>query len=502
MRRCAHRRRYPCRMARLHLVWLVALVTSFGPPALAQQAEGTPRRPNILFAMADDWGWPHAGALGDRVAATATFDRIAREGVLFDHAWVSSPSCTPSRNAILTGQQFWRLGEGANLHSTLDVALPNFMTLLGEAGYEVGHWRKAWGPGDWKAGGYESDPCGPGSTFDAFLARRDPDKPFCFWLGTSDPHRGYEAGSGKRSGIDLAQIELPACWPDREEVRSDVADYYFEVQRWDRDVGEALRLLQAKGALDDTIVVMTGDHGMPFPRGKGNLYDLGARVPLAVRWGRIGAPGRTDPRFVSLTDLAPTFLAAAGVAVPDAMTGRSLLPSLLAAAPLPIDPEDFVAFGRERHTPAQTLPSLVGYPSRAIRTRDWLLILNLEPERWPAGVPDGATHPIARFADCDDGPTKQLLAAGRDDPALARSWQLCLDKRPAVELYDCRTDRWQVHDLAADPEHAATVAALRARLEQYLAATGDPRFTDVPVRFDDYPYRAAYLKKRLEQGGR
>lgn len=481
---------------------VVGLLFALAALLPAQDDREPPRRPNILFAMADDWGWPHAGALGDRVVATPTFDRLAREGVLFDHAWVSSPSCTPSRNAILTGQQFWRLGEGANLHSTLDVAQPNFMVLLREAGYEIGHWRKAWGPGDFTAGGYESSPCGPESTLAAFLAGRDPAKPFCFWFGTSDPHRGYARHSGRDSGIDLAAIELPPFWPDCEEVRSDVADYYFEVQRWDRDVGEALRQLEAAGVLADTIVVMTGDHGLPFPRGKGNLYDLGARVPLAVRWGRIARPGRTESRFVSLTDLAPTFLAAAGCAVPEAMTGTSLLPVLTATEPSAPEPRDCVVFGRERHTPAQAMPSLVGYPARAIRTRDWLLILNLAPDRWPAGVPDGATHPIARFSDCDDGPTKQLLAAARGAPELERSWQLCFGKRPAVELYDCRADPWQVHDLAGDPARAATVAALRARLEAVLAATGDPRSTGAPVLFDGYPYRAAYLQKHLDKQGR
>ena len=110
--------------------------------------------PNILFCIADDWGWPHGGVYGDQVVQTPAFDRIAQEGVLFDHTFVSSPSCTPSRNAILTGQYHWRLEEGANLWSTLDIKFPVFPLLLEDAGYHVGHWRKCWGPGDIKAGGY------------------------------------------------------------------------------------------------------------------------------------------------------------------------------------------------------------------------------------------------------------------------------------------------------------------------------------------------------------
>ncbi|MGE3966333.1 MAG: sulfatase [Planctomycetota bacterium] len=473
--------------------WLyIAIALAVGGMLDAQHDARTIRRPNILFAVADDWGWPHAGALGDDVVATPNFDRIAREGVMFDHAFVSSPSCTPSRNAMLTGQHFWRLGEGANLHSTLDVAHPTFIDVLRDSGYQVGHWRKAWGPGDFRAGGRETDPCGPASSFDAFLAGRNPEQPFCFWLGTSDPHRDYEPGSGTRSGIDSRKVRVPACWPDREVVRSDIADYYFEVQRWDRDVGAALQLLEENGLLEDTLVVVTGDHGMPFPRGKGNLYDLGARVPLAMRWRGITEPGRTDSALVSLTDLAPTFLAVAGVAIPPVMTGMSLLPRLADPASKQVS-RDHAIFGRERHVPAQSAPSLVGYPARAIRTADWLFILNLEPDRWPAGVPEGATHPMRSFADCDNGPTKRVIAGGREDPELAPFHAACFGKRPSHELYDCRADPDQMRNLAGDPEHGEMLAALHERLRAELSASGDPRFSTTAVLFDEYPYRAPYL---------
>jgi arylsulfatase A-like enzyme len=222
-------------------------------------------RPNVLFCMADDWGWPHAGVYGDEVVKTPSFDRIAKEGVLFEHAFVSSPSCTPCRNSILTGQQFYRLGQGANLHGVLNVKHPNFMFRFRDAGYEIGHWRKALGKFDFRPGGYTEHPCGPTNTFKNFMRKRDKTKPFCFWFGTGDPHRAYKKGSGRKSGIPVDKIHVPAFLPDNEVVRSDVADYYFEVQRWDRDVGAAMRLLEEAGELDNTIVIMTGDHGFPFP---------------------------------------------------------------------------------------------------------------------------------------------------------------------------------------------------------------------------------------------
>lgn len=483
--------------------WLIAVALGLGASlALAEEAEEpVGDRPNILFALADDWGWPHAGVYGDNVVKTPTFDRLAREGVLFEHAFVSSPSCTPSRNAILTGQQFYRLEEGASLHSTLDIKFPNFMYLLREAGYEIGHWRKAWGPGVFQTGGYTESPCGPASSFEEFMGRRETGKPFCFWFGTSDPHRGYKPGSGRKSGMEVDAIRVPGFFPATDVVRSDIADYYFEVQRWDREVGEALRLIEAEGELENTVIVMTGDHGMPFPRCKGNLYDMGVRVPLAIRWGAKVSPERQVSDFVSLTDLAPTFLEAAGLDAPAAMTGRSLLSVLTSGKEGRVEPaRNGVVFGRERHTPAQKMPSMDGYPARGLRTDRWLLILNLEPARWPAGVPTGATHPMNTYSDCDNGPSKSAILSNRTEPPFAECYQHCFALRPAAELYDCRTDPDQIANLADEPEHAETLAALRKRLTAYLAGTRDPRFTyDVPVEFNTYPYHAGYLKTYLEE---
>jgi N-sulfoglucosamine sulfohydrolase len=456
----------------------------------------TPVPPNILFCVADDWGWPHAGVYSDPVVRTPVFDRIAKEGVLFDHAFVSSPSCTPSRNAILTGQYHWRLEEGANLWSTLDIKFAVFPLLLEEAGYHVGNWRKCWGPGDIKAGGYSDKYPGgkqyPGG-FAQFLEERPEGKPFCFWLGSSDPHRPYERNSGKASGMDLSKIRMPTFYPDAHEIRSDIADYYFEVQRFDSDCGAAISLLEKAGEIENTVIVMTGDHGMPFPRCKSNLYDWGVRVPLALRWGVRGKPGRRVSDFVSFVDFAPTFLEVAGTEIPHQMSGRSLLPILESERSGRIErSRDFVIFGKERHVPAQESPDMGGYPCRGIRTDDFLYIRNFFPERWPAGVPEGATHPIGRFADCDDGPTKYFLMKHRDDPEVKRFFDLAFAKRSAEELYDLGKDPDQVNNVAGKPEYSQIKSALAARLRNELNATSDPRVLGGEVLFDEYPYRAKY----------
>ncbi len=440
-------------MSRALSCLIIAVLTSVSPAFAAE-------RPNILLCVADDWGWPHAGAYGDAVVQTPAFDRLAREGVLFEHAFVSAPSCTPSRNALLTGQQFYRLGQGANLQSTLDVAHPNFMRLMEQAGYRIGHWRKVWGPGVFEAGGYKDHPAGPDMSFEAFMKQRPKDEPFCFWFGASDPHRPYKTGSGVAGGIGVSKIRVPAFLPDDETVRSDIADYYFEVQRWDRDVARAIELLEQAGELENTIIVMTGDNGMPFPRCKGNLYDFGSRAPLAIRWVPLLRNDDTKPGD---------------------------------------DPWSQVVMGRERHAAAQAMPSLVGYPSRAIRTDHYLYIMNLEPDRWPAGVPDGATHPIGQFTDCDDGPTKRFILEHRDDRNHLRFYELCFARRPAEELYDVRADPHQVHNLAAKSEHRETMLRLRDQLTRYLRDTGDPRFTGQPVKFDEHPYRDERIHRRIRE---
>lgn len=452
-------------------------------------------QPNFLLCMADDWGWPHAGALGDPVVQTPTFDQLASEGILFEHAYVSSPSCTPSRNAVLTGQYHWRLGQGANLHSTLDVSIPVYPLLLEEAGYFVGRWRKCWGPGKLEPGGYiDTNPGGPKfDSFRDFIDQRPDDQPFCFWLGSSDPHRAYKLNSGKESGMNLDDIVVPDFYPNEEIIRSDIADYYFEVQRFDRDCGEAIELLREIGEIENTIIVMTGDHGMPFPRCKSNLYDMGVRVPLAIRWGEIKNPGREVRDFISFTDFAPTFLELAGVPLPEAMTGISLSPILKSKKDGWVtDYRQSVIFGKERHVPAQLAPSIAGYPCRSIRTEKWQYIYNFFPQRWPAGVSEGASHPMNNFPDCDGGPTKHYLMTLKDDPDYGKYYDWSFDQRPQEELYDMDNDPFQLVNLAGNPDYVEIRVELKDKLFQQLKDSEDPRVVGGGEEFDGYPYRAGY----------
>ena len=448
-------------------------------------------RPHILFAIADDWGWPHAGAYGDPVVKTPTFDRLAKEGVLFHHAYISSPSCTPSRGAILTGQWHWRLEGAGNLWSVFPDKFTTYPEQLAEAGYATGHSGKAWGPGRPETKNREL----AGKRykgFRKFLSDRDKSSPFCYWLGSSDPHRPYKLGSGKESGMDIDKVVVPGCFPNVDEVRSDVADYYFEVQRFDALVGDALKALEEIGELDNTIVLMTGDHGMPFPRCKSNLYDTGTRVPLAVRWGNEIKAGREVTDFVSTTDLAPTFLSLAGIDIPAEMTGRNLSTLLQSEKSGRVQTDwNSIIFGKERHVPSQEAPDMGGYPSRGLRTDDYLLIRNIRPDRWPNGTPDfeHAAIPGTWYGDTDNGPTKTYIVENRDKDSMHRAkYELCFAKRPVYELYDLRKDPEQLENVAGQSGYTEIQQKLQTELTARLKATDDPRVVESNIDFDSYPY--------------
>lgn len=459
----------------------IAIGAVLGVPA-ARADTDAPRKPNILFAFADDWGYGHAGVFGDTVVQTPTFDRVAREGVLFPNAFTSSPSCSPSRAAVLAGQHFWRLGTTANLSSIFPGTVPVYPDLIAEqGGYFVGHMHKGWGPG--RVADRDGNPAGPSfGSFAQFLKSRPEGQPFCFWFGSRDPHRtarGNGAALRKSMGIDPAAVVVPPMLPDGDAVREDIAEYYGQVQRFDSDVGELLRLLDERGELDNTLVVVSSDHGWPFPRGKANLYDAGARVPLAVRWpAGTGTPGRVVTDFVSLPDLAATFLEAGGVTVPGQMTARSILPLLTSDAGGRIDPtRDHVLTGRERHTLAQERGNSGGYPMRAIRSDRFLYIRNYRSERWPAGTPDYENAQIKRawLGDTDNGQAKFHMWANRNHPDVRPLYDLAFAKRPTEELYDIEKDPHQFHNVAADPTYAEALRELADRLTRALRQTGDPR---------------------------
>ena len=343
------------------LLLLLSCSRNAGPP------------PNILFIFADDWGRfasvyheLEGGNTINSVVNTPNFDRISKEGVLFTNAHVNAPSCTPCRSALLSGQYFYRTGEGAFLfYGKWDPEIPTYPLILEENGYHIGYTYKVWSPGTPRDAPYGGDrtryqPAGvnfnrfsqsvashitaEGGTieegkqllydeimanFDAFLADREPGQPFCYWFGPTNTHRQWIQGSGKDYwGIDPDDLEgkMPKAWPDIPEIREDAADYLGEVHAVDASIGLFVDRLREMGELDNTLLVISGDHGIPgFPRAKTNIYEIGTAVSLAVIWPDKVRGERVVHDFVNLMDLAPTFLEAAGIEPPEVMTGKSLI---------------------------------------------------------------------------------------------------------------------------------------------------------------------------------
>ncbi len=427
--------------------------------------------PNILFLIADDWSYPHAGVYGDPVVQTPTFDQLALEGALFHFAFTPAPSCSPSRASVLTGRYPHQNDSGGNLWSEWPSAYPAYVEILEQNGYFAGSTRKGWGPGEFKVSGLSHNPAGKYfASFEAFLDERPGDQPFVFWFGSTDPHREYETNTGIQTGMKLEDVNVPGFLPDMNCVRNDILDYYFEVERFDRECGQLIRMLKESGELDNTIVVMTSDNGMPFPRAKANLYDYGTRMPLAIRWPERVTPGTVITDFVSFVDFAPTFLEAAGVSPASTMTGESLWPLFKGIQ----REQDHVFLERERH--ANVRKGDLSYPSRAIRTREYLFILNPMPERQPAG--DRSVHQsVGQWGDVDNSITKYLIMSMENSPQENSPdyFGLSFGLRPEEELYDVSNDPFQLNNLAQKPEYAEVKKELRDELENWMARTGDRR---------------------------
>lgn len=516
-------------------------------------ADGGSPRPNIVLLFADDLG-RFARAYADParpspndILTTPAFDRVAAEGVRFDNAFVSAPSCTPSRAALNTGRHFFRNGSNAQLHMPWTPGEPDpfemvrgVAVILREAGYHIGHTGKVHmrasligGPDDLygRAGNdmnqYSQVVSAAGdraaahaaileqvrANFRAFLAKRKPGQPLYYSFNPTNTHRKWVKGSGKALwGLEPDDLKgrLPPSLPDVHEVREDFADYLGEAMAFDAYCGVILDELDRLGELDTTLVAISGDHGAPgFPLHKSNCGDAGARVLLAMRWPSGIESGRAVRSPVSLIDLAPTFLAAAGVGPEPGMDGQSLLPAV-ARGGNEADLRGWALIGREVHA-GQSRDGSLPYPIRALRTADHLYIVNFKPDRWPAGDPRAAADPappsaedwadntMLGFADVDASPAKAWIILNRNDPSAAETWRRGFDKRPAEEFYNLRADPDQMINRADDPACSDAKQKMRDRLMAILRQGGDPRLDN--DAFDRPPYLST-RKERPPSGAR
>lgn len=450
--------------------------------------------PNILFLIADDWSFPHAGIYGDQVVRTPVFDQLALEGALFMNAYVASPSCSPSRASILTGRYPHQNEQGANLWSEWPAQFPTYVSILEEEGYFTGSTRKGWGPGEYEISGLVHNPAGKSfENFETFYQAKPNNQPFTFWFGSQDPHRDYVPNAGIQTGMRLQDVIVPDIFPDLDCVRNDILDYYFEVERFDRECGQIISFLKEIGELDNTIIVMTSDNGMPFPRAKANLYDLGTRMPLVIRWPKKIAAGTVIESFVNFVDFAPSFLESAGKSS-ETMSGKSIW-NLFEN---PTSGQEEVFLERERH--ANVRKGDLSYPIRAIRTHEYLYIKNFASERYPAGDPN-VHQSVGQYGDVDNSITKFLIMAmeGQSTNGTPDYFQLSFGLRPEEELYDLKNDPYQMENIAAHPEYQELKKQLKKKLSDWMEATGDLRVSDPHTAYwDQARYTPSYQMKDVD----
>lgn len=522
-----------------------SLVHAAPPPTTTPPTN--PKRPNILFFFADDWGRyasiyrdPNKPSLND-IIHTPNIDRIAREGLTFNNAFVPVASCGPCRASLATASYFWRCGSGAFLnskntdwsnHTNPFTTMPKWVDHLAKAGYHTQRSGKTFaftptrGTGKNRSltqykdkfpryGLYVSEATNPAdqktrhnyviersrNVIQSTLLSTPQDKPFFLVFGPINVHRPYIADSGQKLwniNPDSLKGLIPSFLPDVHDVRRDFADYLGEVLALDLMLGVMLDELEAAGQLDNTLIILSGDHGIPgVPRGKTNCYDLSIRVPLIMRLPKTIQPNRTVDDFVSLMDLGPTLLEFANAPpIPNA-DGRSFLKQITSKKSGWIDPtRNSVIVGRERHV-STAREGNIGYPMRAIRNKNFLYIKNFKPDRWPAGDPFNLNTPneptydelhnstFATMIDLDASLTKAFMFTHRADKNIKPLYDLTLGKRPTEELYDIANDPDQLHNLATNPNYASTLQQLREQVDSTMKRTNDPRLNDA---FDFAPY--------------
>ncbi|MGK6350996.1 sulfatase family protein [Parapedobacter sp. DT-150] len=482
-------------------IGLLAGVTFGCGPTPAKQT----RRPNILICIADDQSFPHTGAYGTSWIKTPAFDEIAREGILFDRAYTPNAKCAPSRSCLLTGRNSWQLKEAANHAPYFPATFKTYAEVLGSHGYAIGFTGKGWAPGEpGEVDGRRRELLGPAfnthkltpptkqispidyaANFREFLETKGEDQPFCFWFGALEPHRPYTFGSGQaKGGKQSNEIDdVYGFWPDHDTVRTDLLDYAYEIEHFDRQLAQILDILRETGELDNTLIVVTADNGMPFPRIKGQAYERSNHLPLAIMWKNgIQHPGRRYAQYVSFTDFAPTFLDVAGVDTAGSgmarFEGNSLKPVLEDRKDR--HARDYMVIGKERHDVGR--PHDWGYPIRGILKDGYLYLRNFEPQRWPAGNPETG------YLNTDGSPTKSFVLNQRRYHGAPAFWELNFGMRPSEELYDVSADADCLNNLAKDGQYHDLKARLYETLKTELEAEEDPRILGHGEVFDRYIY--------------
>lgn len=445
-------------------------------------------RPNFLICISDDQSYPHSSAYGYAAVKTPAFDRVAEAGVLFNNAFTPAPGCSPMRAAFLTGRNIWEIEHAGTHASSFPKKYTTFSENLETAGYHVGHTGKGWSPGNWKVSGRIKNPAGTAynqlknkrpttgiaptdyaGNFKLFLKANTSSKPFCFWYGSREPHRGFEKGSGIKAGMDPKKVKVPSFLPDTPEIRSDILDYCLEIEWFDKHIARMMKTLKEQNKYHNTVIIVTSDNGMAFPYAKANANEYGIHMPLAISWpAKIKGKRKCDD-IVNLIDVTASIYELSGVKPPSTypLSGDKLGNLLLSGKQGQIEKHRTKAFsGRERHSSSRF--NTLSYPQRTLRTKQFIYIRNFRPERWPAGTP-----PL--YADIDGCPSLSFLKDNKDNASVKPFFHLAVDHRPAEELYDITKDPDCTKNLATKKQYQKIKSSHAKTLIDYLKKTKDPR---------------------------
>lgn len=424
-------------------------------------------RPNIVFIIADDVNWNDLGAYGNDIVRTPNIDQLAKDGMLFTQAFLTTSSCSPSRTSIISGlyphntdaeQLSWPLPDDKN----------TFVEQLHNSGYWTGlagkhHLGESVNDAfdtiyemQWKDAplGLDRRLVGDGSGCDEWiklLRSRDKNKPFFTWLASFDAHRPFSEGI-----IDdphrPENVILPPYHPDTDSVRKDYALYYDEISRMDDYVGKVIDELENQGVTDNTIILFITDNGRAFPRDKTTLYEGGIKTPWIIKWPSKIKPGTTNDHLVSSIDIAPTFMKFAGLEPLSEFEGKDFTP-LLNNDSSPIRDQIYA----EDH-----FHDFEDY-TRAIRTTEYKYIKNFYPD-----LPNTPSADIIR-----DLTWKSMLSEKEKNLLNEAQMRCFIIPRPTEELYDIANDPNELNNLAQNEAHANILTDMRSRLKKMRNTTND-----------------------------
>lgn len=444
----------------------VMLPASISGATTVYQPTDENQPPNIVFIIADDMAWDDCGACGNPNIKTPNIDKLAGEGMMFQKAFLTTSSCSPSRASIITGT-YPHQTDAEQLHWEIPPEKITFVEKLKEAGYWTGQ------AGKWHMGNHIKDrfdflaednrqelrntygelPESDGSGSNLWiptLEHRPDNQPFFLWLAAVDPHRGYREGAiAEPHGVD--DVVLPPYVPDTELVRKDYALYYDEISRLDQYVGKLVETLEEQGVSDNTIILFISDNGRPFPRDKTTLYDSGVKTPFIVKWPERIEAGTKTESLVSTVDIAPTFLALAGIEAGDNFAGRDFSPIL----------DDAEAEIRS-HVYSQAHWHDHENFVRSVRDQNFKYMMNFFNDL-PATPP----------ADAQNSPTFKEMVRLHEEGQLEEHQMGAFTTRAEEELYDVSEDPHELNNLAGDPEYQTVLTEMRVELKSFMLEYDD-----------------------------